>query len=537
MKEVTQDWFDPVWAQKVLDSLPAPVSPRLHKRLWEKGIRLHGNQKGLVMDPWRFKKGDGGIRFGKSFAPAATIFLDTMWRMNVTKVYSDLYGVIGDTYAMAQAEMEHLDRLLTDAKIQHSFSTPKDASWEIQIPGLPWMTRTLSASDVTKIASKPYRGMVIAEVAQQNEDVLDKAIGRVSETGGWVMATGTYEKQKGRWSARLTAEWLREDGLGVVYTCPSWDNPLVFPGGRTDPEILARETSWPRAKFLEIYAGEPQMPSDLVLPQAVEEHVLKRRYPRQGTSYNPEQPVVLFSDPGVAHATAVLAVQFDWSPEYLEIYYDLKRSGRAFGYLGKDSGNIAWVIDAIYRWNRETKIIVKEAMERPWAENVVALVIDQAARQRNSNGPPVIEQWAKFWMEGMRRRLAVYYQPVPLEDGYDVHRTALRNAWPEEAAQAEFNADRRLRSVIDPAGLRLYIDPVCRPIFWGGIVDGQDYGGEYLLHRNERTSGGAIMNDEPRDRDNDAIKALNYGLYWWAGPGRVKHQYSNLYHQRFEMVG
>ena len=535
-KETIPDWFNVEFAESVLGSLPAPVSPVTNQKMWDKGVRLHGNQRGLILDNWRFKKGDGGIRFGKSYAPAVTILLDMLWRTNVSSVYDDLYGVVGSAYKMAEEEMNHLSRLLTQAGITHEFKTPKESSWEIRIPSIGWMAHTLTAPDVSRIASKPYRGMVLAEVGQLNEEVLDKAIGRVSERRGWVMGTGTFEKTKGPFSRTLTARWNSPEGLGVVYVCPSWDNPLVYPGGREDPEILARERTWPREKFLEVYGGEPSMPTDLVLPQARPEYIIKRRYPPQGTSYNPEQPVFLFSDPGTAHATAVHAVQFDWSDEYRDVYYELHRAGLSFGRLGEDSGNIAWVIDTVYRWNRETIQIINEVVNRPWATNVAALVIDFAARQRNPNGPPVVEQWAKFWREKMRRSLPIYADRVPLEDGYDVHRTALRNAWPEEAAQAAWNSDGALRSVIDPAGLRLQIDPRCRAVFFGGVVDGTEWAGEYLLHKNQRNSSGSIISDVPRDENNDAIKAMNYGLYWWAGPGRTKHKYSNVYSLPWQMV-
>ena len=138
--------------------------------------------------------------------------------------------------------------------------------------------------------------------------------------------------------------------------------------------------------------------------------------------------------------------------------------------------------------------------------------MDFAARQRRSEGPPVVEQWAKEWATVMGRPLPIHADPVPLAAGYDTHKVALRNAWPEEEAAANFNWDGKMTygSLTDPAGPRLYIDPDVAPIFFGGQVDDREYGGEYYLHKN-RVSGrdGSITSDEPIDRDNDAIKAMS----------------------------
>lgn len=550
MPEILDDWPPPEFIRYQLAKHPAPVSRATGKKLWDSGIRLHGQQAPAVMDPYRFKKIDGGIRFGKSFAPAVMMYVDILWRLTERGISNDLYGVIGDSYSMAQEEMNHLHRLLEERGVPHDFFTPENASWRITFPGLETMIRTLTASDVTKIASRPYRGIVMAEAAQQGPDVLEKAIGRVSETRGWVLMSGTFEKQKGRWYAQKTEQWKRPGAMGAVYTCPSWDNPLVYPGGRNDPEIVAREKEMPRSSFLEMFAGDPQMPSEIVMREANERFNVKRRFPLQRTSFDPDLPVYLFADPGISHAYAVLAVQFYGSPEFIQDFERQLIVESRPGILVPDThyrtrqwdgsnGNVAHVIDAVYRWGRDTEAIVKEVCERKWAPNVQEAVMDFAARQRRAEGAPVIEQWAKLWVQFMGRPLAIHADPVPLAAGYDTHRVALRNAWSEEEAQAQFNWDGKFGygDIVDPAGPRVYFDPDAAEPFFGGHVDDRDYGGEYYLHKN-RVSGrdGSITGDDPLDRDNDAIKALSYGLYWWFGVARQKNRMRGTYSGSFEMV-
>lgn len=542
MPLVLEDWPPPEFFDHLLEKLPAPVSPVTRKPMWEKGIRLHGQQRGLVVDPYKFKAGAGGVRFGKSFAPAVAIVVDILWRMTQRGITDDLYGIIGDNYAQAEAEITHCGRLLRELGVPHDFSMPLKQAWSITIGGKDApMARivTLTAVDITKIASKPYRGMVMAEAAQLNPDVFDKANERVIETDGWIMMTGTFEKQVGRWYARKVQEWKAPNADGRTYTCPSWDNPLVFPGGREDPRILYEERRRTRARFLEVYGGDPQSSPDLIFPEADAGYHIKRRFPFLHTSFDPDLPVFLFSDPGTAHAYAVAAVQFAASPEFKAEWS--KASATVLGReprWGIETGNIAWVIDAVYRWDRDVEQVVQECASRPWAPNVQESVMDFAANQRRAEGRPVVEQWAKFWpMYTQGRRIAVHADPVPLQPGYDVHKKALINAWPEREAEAQFNADGKIHGgVVNPAGPRLYIDPGAAAPLFGGLVDNQDWGGEYLMHKKRVNGHGQIVSDDPIPVNDDMIKAINYGLYWWFGVGRQKHTMPGVFSVPWEVV-
>lgn len=531
MPEKLLDWPDPRFSRHVLAQHPAPRNPETGELLWEQGIRLHGAQKLVVEEPYRFKKIDGGWRFGKSQVASMCLYLDVLWRTGQKGIMGDLWGVCGDSYKMAEEEMRHLDRLLAEGGVPHDMHCPVNQSWRITFPWCEAEIHTLTAADVTKIASRPYRGFVIAEAAQTVMEAWINARGRVGQTRGWVLLEGTFENAKGPWYAQLTEEWKRPDAVGKRYAGPSWDNVVVFPGGREDPEILAWERDLPPNVFLEKVGGEPQRPSHVVFPEAMPSYVVRRRFPLLGTSYDDERPVYLAIDPGIAHAYAVHACQFWPSDEYLHE----TRPGEHYGVLGEPPGNVCHVIDSIYRWGHETETMVEETVLRPWSTNVSNAILDFAARQRRAEGAPVIEQWAKMWRERTGRRLYVHADQVALQPGYDGHRRMLINAWPEEAAQLTFNRDGRLHQVVNPAGPRLYIDPDCQAPFFGGFVDGQRYAGEYNLHRNRRDRQGTVTRNEPIDADNDAIKALNYIQEWWYGPGRMKHRYLGTTSQPFEM--
>jgi len=368
------DWPTEAFIDYILAKHPAPKRPDyvnmetgeviIGEPMWESGIRLQGNQRRLVVEPWRFKQAGGGIRGGKSFTGGAMpIYLDYCWRRYHRGVIDDLWGVIGDTYTMAEEEMRHLDRLLTEAGLEHGFHTPDGKPWSISFPDSDCEVRTLSAGDVTKIASRAYRGMVVAEAAQTVEETWTNAQGRVSQTRGWVVMEGTFEARKGPWYALKALDWMKEGAEGVYYSLASWENLVVFPGGRDDPEIVEREKNLPPEVFWERYGGMPSKRSDLVMRYADEKYQVKWRYPRLRTSYDPDFPVILFSDPAINHAYATWAVQPD--------------------------GPILWVIDSVYRWGRSAQEIIDECTAKPWARNVHLAVMDFAARQprgrRSSN--------------------------------------------------------------------------------------------------------------------------------------------------------
>lgn len=514
MTEKLADYPPAKFIDHLLRKLPAPKGPdRLNletgevivgEKLWPQGWRLHGTdetgQRAAVIQPWRFKQCGGGIRGGKSVTGGLVPCLDYMWRFGERRVPDDLWGIIGDTYDMAQEEMRHADRILTGWGIEHTLADPEGRPWSIKFPNNACEIRTLTASDVSKIASRPYRGIVVAEAAQTVEQVLTNAQERVSETRGWVLMEGTFEATKGPWYALKALEWSKPGAEGVYYSLPSWDNLIVYPGGRTDPEILAREANMSPELFYERFGGLPSKRSDLVMRYANDRFHIKRRFPHLGTSFDDELPVFLFSDPGTAHAFATFAVQ----PEK----------------------NTLWVIDTIYRWGRTVEEIVLEAAAKPWARNVTMAIMDFAAKQRRAEGPPVVQQWAQGWWKHLHQQLAITAQPVPLVIGYDWHRRALLNGWPEEDAQKAFNQDKKIRVMTDPDGPRIYFDPAAAAPMFGGVVDGRMYAGEYNLHKQRKNREQTILADDPIDTDNDGIKALNYGGYWyWASGGAAWEWY------------
>ncbi|MFW6174355.1 MAG: hypothetical protein ACOC5K_01070 [Chloroflexota bacterium] len=529
MAELLADRPPEEFLDVILEKLPPPVAPDTvdeegnfvpGEKMWEWGMRLSPEQRAPLVCPARFVQDAGGWRSGKSLRGALKILVDIFWRSQVRGRKDDLYGVVAVDYEQAKETMRHLSQLLSDLGVPHEVKTPDSAQGSLTFPHMETRVISVTAHDPTKIAGKPYRGIVITEANQCKADVKDMCRGRVSETRGWLYLEGTFETQyKGPWYARQWFDWQQEGAEGVSFSVPSWANLVRFPGGRTDPEILHEEKWRAPDVFMERYGGVPLKRSDLVMKYADERFHVAHLYPRLSTSFDPDRPVYLFSDPGTAHAYAVFAVQF-WRGMSPGNEPGTMMPARRHGH-----GNVCWIIDAVYRWGRSAHEIIQECAQRPWSHNAEVSVMDVAARQRRTEGEPVVQQWSKYWLEETGRRIHVYTQPVPLHPGYDIHRLALLNSWPEEDAQRAWNSEKTVATVTNPEGPRLMVDPKAAAPLFGGMVDGQRYEGEYNLHRYRRGPDNTILSDEPIDVDNDAIKAINYGLYWYFGPAGARPEW------------
>lgn len=171
--------------------------------------------------------------------------------------------------------------------------------------------------------------------------------------------------------------------------------------------------------------------------------------------YNPELPVQLWVDPGYAHAYAVLAMQV--------------------GHTGD-----VYQVDEVYERGLVAATMIERAKERAWWPRVRTVVMDVAGKQH-----PGTESQTEIWAR--LTGLPIVAKPVPIVDGILRHRTYLR----------------------DPATKlpRLFHHPRCK----GTIA-------EYGLYRYAADSERRAATELPIDRDNDAMKALAYGLMANFGP-------------------
>jgi hypothetical protein len=375
----------------------------------------------------------GGERAGKSFTSVGIAMLDMG-----PKYDSDgaeiprLYWIVGPDYAQARAEFLYFYNALMKGGLVERASMPevKTQPWILVTTyGVTIETRT--SSDVAKLASYSVDGILMVEAAQQDYGVWLKCRGRVMQSRGWVILSGTLEKGL-PWYASLLRKWQggNPEG-GKSFSLPSWSNTAVFPLGLDDPELKSLKATYPHDLFMERFGAEAHTQHGLVIPEfnpAVHVRNLELARDQDGKVL----PINLAVDPA-GHTYPVLFIQ--------------------------RIGAYTHVMDAVYAKNKVAQDVIMECRENPLWEYVDRKngnVIDIAGTQHHANKSQV-EIWmdtvgvafnAKLWpveatIEAVRFRMGhtntfgeplVYFNsilpnPEPLPDGSAAHFLSEFDLW------------------------------------------------------------------------------------------------------------
>jgi hypothetical protein len=356
----------------------------------ELGIEITDAQLKPLADRNRLKIVAGGERAGKSLYSALELVSRLLW--------GKLFWIIAIDYEQARPEFDYiaswLSRLHAIDNPRRNLSIPKQGKC-IAITKTGQRIETRSADDLRKIAGKAPDGIILAEAAQMPYDAYLKAIGRLAETRGWLIASGTFEGSAG-WYAELFTQWqaINEDG-GKSFSVPSWSNFHIYPGGRDDPEIKRLERLYSKVPglFDERCGAVPVPPVGLVFRTFRETvHVDAR------AAFNKEKPVYLAVDPSGGTAPyAVAAVQF----------YSASEVGYEYEEAPVDLIDFAYIIDRVYSRGVIDEEVIDDCKTRPWWKKVGGGAIDVEA-------PDSKRRWSKYggvtlWskkvpqIEGIRR--------------------------------------------------------------------------------------------------------------------------------------
>jgi hypothetical protein len=424
-------------------------------------------EKGI--DPIRFILICGGERAGKSFTSVA------MAMLRMGPEYDEdgnpvprRYWIVGPDYAQARAEFQYVFDALLKGELIESYSMPetKTQPWILKTNyGVTVETRT--SSDISKLASFTIHGALMVEAAQQNYEVWLKLRGRVSQTRGWVILSGTLEKGL-PWYGGMLRRWRGKnaDG-GKSFSLPSWSNLAVYPGGREDPEIKALEATFPHDLFMERFGAEAHTQHGLVIPEfnpAV--HIRDLELARDEN--NKPLPVHLAVDPAT-HTYAVLFIQ--------------------------KIGPYAHVLDAVYEHNAVAQDVILRCKERPYWEYVDRRngnAIDIAGTQRHANKSQV-----EIWNEEAGVSFASRF--IPLNTTIQTVRFRLGNTNSLGEPLVYFNS-----TLPNP-------DP---------LPDGTAaaFLSEFDIWKWPDRAANQNVPKVPIDRANDGIKALGYWLVHTYGP-------------------
>jgi hypothetical protein len=407
----------------------------------------------------------GGERAGKSQWAAAEIA--------TLLPFSELIYLAGAEYENAQKEFRYLLQFVRQLGIIGDTTTgvpgsivamPKSGQWEMTVSPLP--TRLVRIETIS-FAQKGADALIatgeapdiilLAEAGMCEEDQFLAAYSRVSERRGAVILSGTLKRAK-PWYVALYRELQGESAYnGRSFSFPSWQNTVVYPGGRGDRTIVALERALGEVRFKERIGAEP-----IASPLLVFAREFDRKLHVKVCAYDPSLPLWLVCDPGYAGAYALEVIQAAGKDDVRVIDEFYERYA-------------TW--DMAVRWLRERDYVKCDSKGR--VLNVRRAVMDVAGAQHHGDKSQAEQWWAATGIAWRGKKIGI-------EEGIN----RLRDF---------------LRSPFDYTKSRLTIDPKCKGLIWE-LEEGEMY---------QRDGAGDPIRDTPLDANNHARKAVSYGVVEW----------------------
>ena len=283
----------PNWAQKrrlfkAWGYSPSGLQAEAHKLVRP---RLDAQQVALIL---------GGERAGKSTVAANEAAALALW--------TDLVFVAGQEYENTEPEFEYLVESLEKVGAVTRVHTPRRDRWEAWLATGGYV-RTVSlrakGPDALIATGKAPGVIVLSEAGLLDFSHFVAAWMRCAEQRGVVVAAGTLKGSK-PWYAEKFREFRGANPYnGRSVSLPSWGNLAVYPGGETDPTIVAMREALDDQTFDERVGAEPVASALLVFGRQFSHDKHVRR-----VEYDPELPVEVAVDPGYAGAYAVEVVQW-----------------------------------------------------------------------------------------------------------------------------------------------------------------------------------------------------------------------------------
>jgi len=412
------------------------------------GYKPTPEQWAVHLDTHRIREVAGGERSGKSYLSA----LDTFARLTD----GTLFWLVAADYERTRAEFNYIVEAHEKAKIRFTATKKIDPGELTNELGIT--IKTKSAKDPRKLAMEAPDGILACEASQLDYETFLRLRGRLAEKRGWLLMSGTFESSLGWYVDLYNLGQTENDQDLKSFSLPTWTNRAIFPGGRSDPEILSLEAQFSKEWFMERFGGIPCPPKGLVFTDF-------RTNIHTGVDkmfqFNPSEPVYLWIDPGFAHAYAVLVAQ------------------------KRDAETVA-IVDEIYETGFVTEDIITIARKKPCWNKIVGGAIDIAGKQHQAMSSPM-ETWIK------RTGIPLRAKKIRIQDGIERTKTSLK-----------------VNPITNKPGI--YINAKCKGLIseLGGCPN--PLTGATAVYQWRMDSNNNVVGDVPDDKHNDACKALAYGL-------------------------
>ncbi len=274
----------------------------------------------------RFRVACCGRRFGKSTMAARDLEPEF-----VNPTLKHRYWIVGPTYDLGEKEFRVLwDDLIIkmglgkDKRVKRSYNK---RSGEMYIE-MPWGTRVevRSATHPETLVGDSLDGVIMSEAAKHKLETWERFIrASLADRRGWATFPTTPEGHN--WLYDLWQFGQNPDLPHYEsWRFPSWDNPIVYPGGREDPEIKQIELTTSYEWFQQEIAADFTSFVGRIYGEFDETTHVKKH------TFNPDWPNFVFMDWGFVQPFAAIEAQIDpqdnvyiWR-QYYKSYETLEQS-------------------------------------------------------------------------------------------------------------------------------------------------------------------------------------------------------------------
>jgi len=170
------------------------------------------------------------------------------------------YWIVGPNYVQGEKEFRILyQNLVNKLKLGGNIKKQYNVNQGQMRIEMPWGTiiEVKSADRKDSLLGEGLKGVIMAEAARHDKDTWEMYIRpALADSKGWAKFTSTpkgHNWYQGLWLMGQLKS-IHPDYDSIRF--PSWSNPILFPGGRQDPEILGIEATTSPQYFTQEIAAE-----------------------------------------------------------------------------------------------------------------------------------------------------------------------------------------------------------------------------------------------------------------------------------------
>lgn len=274
------------------------------------GYEPHAGQRDIHFTPSRFKVVSNGRRWGKTIFGAREAEPAAFTRCWMTGK-AQIGWIVGPQYTDAEKEFkvfyDSMRAQGVDADCIKFLNNPDSGSLHIKTNwGFELLGR--SAAHPETLVGEGLNFVLMVEAGRHKRKTWGESIRpALADRRGWAAFTGVPEGKSQ--NSLLYALYQRGQSdkhpQWRSWKRPSWTNPITFPGGRQDPEILEAEEDLTEDEFNRQFGAEFTDKTGVVMQEWDDDLHLK------DLNYDPHLPLFMAVDYGFTNPFVVLWIQID----------------------------------------------------------------------------------------------------------------------------------------------------------------------------------------------------------------------------------